>query len=93
MLKYYQYIYLNLWLFVQTFFNKNEKVTKDFSNFFPKKKKIDESKQSKILKIIKLLFPYEKLIFKKKEFKKFEKIFIYFNKIYFKLSLHEILQW
>lgn len=50
MLKYYQYIYLNLWLFVQTFFNKNEKVTKDFSNFFPKKKKIDESKQSKYIK-------------------------------------------
>lgn len=50
MLKYYQYIYLNLWLFVQTFFNKNEKITKDFSNFFPKKKKIDESKQSKNIK-------------------------------------------
>lgn len=36
----------------------------------------------KILKIIKL--SYDELIFKKKIFKKFEKIFIYFNKIYFK---------
>lgn len=79
-------------MFVQTFFNKNEKVTKDFSNFFPKKKKSTNRNNRNILKIIKLLFPYEKLIFKKKEFKKFEKIFIYFNKIYFKLSLHEILQ-
>lgn len=79
-------------MFVQTFFNKNEKVTKDFSNFFPKKKKSTNRNNRKILKIIKLLFPYEELIFKKKEFKKFEKIFIYFNKIYFKLSLHEILQ-